>query len=626
MTEKACRPFRSVLIANRGEIALRIAREAEALHIRAIVAVSEADAPGWATLPFETVLIGGAAPAQSYLDGGAIIAAAQRAGADAIHPGYGFLSENDNFARAVVEAGFVWIGPTPQAIADMADKGRAKAIARDAKVPVIDGYDGDDQDDAVLLVQARRIGFPVLLKASMGGGGRGQRVVTEEDGFLAQLAAARREAHSAFGSDRMILERALSGARHIEVQVFGDAAGNIVHLFERDCSVQRRNQKIIEEAPAPGLADATRQAMGAAAVRLARAVNYLNAGTVEFLVDASGAFFFLEMNTRIQVEHPVTEAITGLNLIRLQLEVAAGKPLPFTQDALQSCGHAIEVRLCAEDPTDNYRPQTGALTAMTLPSTVRVDAPPALSVSGHYDSMLAKIIAAAPTRDAARDVMHHALVSGNIAGLVTNRGLLSSLMVDPDFARGGVDIGWLSRRAAPGIADEEMARAAALALARHDGASWSTSHGRRVIIAVAQGHGVGGSADEKISRFAFGEDALKTPAGTGGAIASLTPTGVHVRTAYADAMFHDVTYRPATPKAEGGDGMVRAPMAGRITTVAVAPGSQVIKGQTLATLESMKMEHEIKAAASGIVQTVSVSAGDQVMPRQVLIQMTPHKD
>jgi len=619
MSDAVCRPFRSVLIANRGEIALRIGREARAIGLRAIVATSDADARDWDGQGFEIVNIGGAAPAASYLNGAAIIDAARRMGAEAIHPGYGFLSENDAFARAVVEAGLVWIGPSPAAIAAMADKGAAKAIARQAKVPVIDGYDGDEQSDGKLLAEAKRVGFPVLLKASMGGGGRGQRVVSAEAEFPALLAAARREALSAFGSDRMILERALSGARHIEVQVFGDAAGHVVHMFERDCSVQRRNQKIIEEAPAPGLADATRAAMGEAAVRLARAVNYVNAGTVEFLVEPSGAFYFLEMNTRIQVEHPVTEAVTGLNLIRLQFDVAMGKPLPFAQSDIKLCGHAIEARLCAEDPADNYKPQIGNLAQFDVGDMVRVDKGPGVAVSGHYDSMLAKIIASAPTRDEARAKLAQALSEDSIGGLVTNRGLLAHILEDAAFAQGGVDIGWLSRRAPMPPPDEAMARAAALALCR--GVGWSSSHGRRFIVAVAHRH----QGHEKVWRFAFSEDEVRAQAPIGVKCFG-TDAHIHVRTRHSEAMFEDVTYRAAARKDDGGDGIVRAPMAGKITTVAVVAGDLIVKGATLATLESMKMEHEIKAAAAGTIKSVNVKAGDQVMPRQILIEITPEKN
>ncbi|HRE61322.1 MAG TPA: biotin carboxylase N-terminal domain-containing protein [Micropepsaceae bacterium] len=626
MSDAVCRPFRSVLIANRGEIALRIGREARAIGLRAIVATSDADARDWDGQGFEIVNIGGAAPAASYLNGAAIIDAARRMGAEAIHPGYGFLSENDAFARAVVEAGLVWIGPSPAAIAAMADKGAAKAIARQAKVPVIDGYDGDEQSDGKLLAEAKRVGFPVLLKASMGGGGRGQRVVSAEAEFPALLAAARREALSAFGSDRMILERALSGARHIEVQVFGDAAGHVVHMFERDCSVQRRNQKIIEEAPAPGLADATRAAMGEAAVRLARAVNYVNAGTVEFLVEPSGAFYFLEMNTRIQVEHPVTEAVTGLNLIRLQFDVAMGKPLPFAQSDIKLCGHAIEARLCAEDPADSYKPQIGNLAQFDVGDMVRVDKGPGVAVSGHYDSMLAKIIASAPTRDEARAKLAQALSEDSIGGLVTNRGLLVHILEDAAFAQGGVDIGWLSRRAPMQAPDDVMARAAALALCAEAGVGWSSSHGRRFIVAVAHRH----QGHEKVSRFAFSAEDVKGNVFHGSlpgiAATKISWTDIHIRTRHREAMFEDVTYRAAARKDDGGDGIVRAPMAGKITTVAVVAGDLIVKGATLATLESMKMEHEIKAAAAGTIKSVNVKAGDQVMPRQILIEITPEKN
>ena len=354
------RPFKSVLIANRGEIAARIIREAQALGLRTIAVCSDADREAeYVSMADAFVHIGPPAAAASYLGVERILAAAGATGAEAIHPGYGFLSENPDFAEAVLAAGLVWIGPSPAAIRAMGDKGNAKEIARKAGVPVIPGYDGDDQSDARLLAEAHRIGWPVLIKAALGGGGRGQRKVTTAQAFSDALAAARREALSAFASDRMILERALEDVRHVEVQVFGDSHGHIIHLGERDCSVQRRNQKIIEEAPAPGVDTALRNRMGEAAVALARAVGYTNAGTVEYLLDQSGSFWFLEMNTRIQVEHPVTEEITGTNLIRWQFAIAAGAPLPLQQQQVAITGHAIEARLCAEDPGNGFSPQVG---------------------------------------------------------------------------------------------------------------------------------------------------------------------------------------------------------------------------------------------------------------------------
>jgi acetyl/propionyl-CoA carboxylase alpha subunit len=596
--------MKRLLIANRGEIALRIVREAMALGIAPIVCASEADARDWSLT--EVARIG------SYLDAEAIIAAARAHKADAVHPGYGFLSENADFAQAVIDADLIWVGPPPSAIRAMADKGAAKRIARSADVPCIPGYDGEDQSDARLLAEAETIGWPVLIKAALGGGGRGQRVVTRTEAFAEALAGARREALSGFGSDAMILEKALTGARHVEVQIFGDAQGRIVHMGTRDCSVQRRNQKIIEEAPAPGLPPGTEAAMCAAAARLAKAVAYTNAGTVEFLLEPSGAFWFLEMNTRIQVEHPVTEAITGLNLIALQLRVAQGEALPFSQDDVRFDGHAIEARLCAEDPGDGYKPQTGTLWsfgsfwAAGRPDNVRIDEAPGRGVSGHYDSMIAKVIAHGRSREAALETLAEALTLARLPGLLTNRGHLVSILRDADFASGAPDIGWLTRRGVEACDDERLARAAAVTLANAR-PPWSSTGARTTPVRLR--------LRERVL------DCLVQPHERTEIKCETREAFVHVFDGARDALFEDVTYAPAVPK-EASDGLVRTPLAGKLVAVQTQEGRRVAKGDVLFIVESMKMEHELRAPKAGVVTQLTVAAGDQLGVRQTLCALS----
>jgi geranyl-CoA carboxylase alpha subunit len=636
-----CRPFKSVLIANRGEIAARIIREAQALGIRAIAVCSDADRDAeYVSMADAFVHIGPPTAAASYLSAERILAAASATGAEAIHPGYGFLSENPAFAEAVIAAGLVWIGPAPAAIRAMGDKGNAKEIARKAGVPVITGYDGDDQSDARLLAEARRIGWPVLLKAALGGGGRGQRKATTEQAFSDALAAARREALSAFASDRMIIEKALEGVRHVEVQVFGDSHGNIIHLGERDCSVQRRNQKIIEEAPAPGVDAALRSRMGDAAVALARAVGYTNAGTVEYLLDQSGNFWFLEMNTRIQVEHPVTEEITGTNLIRWQFAVAAGAPLPLRQQDVVISGHAIEARLCAEDPGDGFSPQVGKGEFRQALAHARIDAagPTSGHVSGHYDSMVAKIIAKGATRADAITALRQALRQAGLFGLRSNTNHIDDILATQDFAAGGIDIGWLTRRGdfADANLDRPHAAFAALCLSSLHGDGWRSNGLSRTIIRLRERHDVKTFIVENrtiagltLTRIDPGHapgwhwlHARTTQGHNVKAEAFVQGTRVHVRYDGRDALFEDITYAPAERKDPAGAGAVRAPMAGRIVKVVAEPGLMVSKGDLLVILEAMKMEHELRASAEGVVDAVTIKPGDQVAIRQVLVTIT----
>jgi geranyl-CoA carboxylase alpha subunit len=649
------RPFKSVLIANRGEIAVRIVREAKALGLRAIAVYSDADKRALHVEEADAAVHIGPAPARdSYLNVERILAAAKQTNAEAIHPGYGFLSENPDFAQSVIDAGLVWIGPSPAAIRAMGDKGNAKEIARKAGVPVIPGYDGNDQSDAKLLAEAKKIGWPVLIKAALGGGGRGQRRVSQEADFAEALASAKREALSAFASDRMILEKALDNVRHIEVQVFGDAQGNIIHLGERDCSVQRRNQKIIEEAPAVGISEDLRQRMGTAAVALAKAVNYTNAGTIEYLLAPDGHFYFLEMNTRIQVEHPVTEEVTRTNLIQWQFTVAKGDPLPLKQSEVKITGHAIEARLCLEDPASDFRPQTGTgefllrvgrVTEWSVEGQarhvgVRVDTSTnrAIEASGHYDSMLAKLIAKGSDREEARAALLSGLQRNPVAGIRTNRGYLATLLTDPDFINGKTDTAWLARRA-PFDDDNlegRLGHLAALIATYGEGNFWRSTgaaralvmlreHGRTKTIAVENGE-VGGLKLTHLFRDEDGQGVMArfsdgTPTRLSFA-ALITGQTIQIVHGPRDALFEDITYAPAEPKGAAGANVIRAPMAGRIIKVAAEPGQTVAKNQVLVILEAMKMEHELKAAADGIVDTVTAKPGDQVALRQTLVTLS----
>src|SRR6266702_728471 len=447
--------FSKILIANRGEIACRIIRTARRMGIATVAVYSEADAAALhVALADEARLIGPPPARESYLDIAAVIAAARDSGAAAVHPGYGFLSENAEFAEACAKAGLVFIGPSPEVIRAMGSKAAAKALMEAHGVPVVPGYHGAEQHEGRLVAEAGRIGFPVMIKASAGGGGRGMRIVAGVGEFAAALDGARREAVGAFGDDRMLIERYLAAPRHIEVQVFGDAHGNAVHLFERDCSIQRRHQKIIEEAPAPGLDPAQRAAIGNAALKAARAVGYVGAGTVEFIVPtdkkAGDAFYFMEMNTRIQVEHPVTEAVTGVDLVEWQLRIAAGEELPLRQEELALNGHAIEARLYAENPARDFLPSTGTLHALHLPEGegVRVESGVRAgdSVSPFYDPMIAKLIAWGEDRETARARLRRALGDTALVGVATNLGFLTRVAADPDFAAGRVDTRFIERR------------------------------------------------------------------------------------------------------------------------------------------------------------------------------------
>ena len=631
------RPFKSVLIANRGEIAVRIVKEAKDLGITAIAAFSDADRKSWFVVNADTAIHIGPSPAsESYLSIPKILAAAKATNAEAIHPGYGFLSENPDFAQAVIDAGRVWIGPSPSAIRAMGDKGNAKEIARKAGVPVIPGYDGDDQSDATLFAEAKKIGWPVLIKAALGGGGRGQRKVTQESAFLDALASARREALSAFASDRMILEKALENVRHIEVQIFGDSQGNVIHLGERDCSVQRRNQKIIEEAPALGVSEDLRNRMGSAAVALAKAVNYANAGTVEYLLDRAGNFYFLEMNTRIQVEHPVTEEVTGTNLIQWQFDTAAGKPLQLSQKDVCISGHAIEARLCAEDPAEGFKPQIGI--ANIPRGKGRIDSSgDTVSVSGDYDSMLAKVISKAPTRAEAITKLVQQLAEQPPAGIRTNRNFLLELLESREFREGTFTIEWLTQRTAYSEAGRHLPHAAAAAIFLDHGAGqhWRSTGMTRSLLSLRERNDASSFVVENFSCNGFemarvqanGKIVRADMQGPDGSLHSIVASfdidRVHILLDGRDALFEDITYAPAERKDGAGANTIRAPMAGRIVKVNTAPGATVAKGDILVILEAMKMEHELRASVDGTIDAIAIKPGDQVAMRQSLVTLKP---
>jgi geranyl-CoA carboxylase alpha subunit len=600
--------FTKILVANRGEIAWRIMRTAKAMGYRTVAVFSDADrdAPHVAFAD-EAVRIGPPPVADSYLSIDRILEAAHKSGADAIHPGYGFLSENDTFAAACEKAGLVFIGPPPAAIAAMGNKAAAKRRMIDAGVPCVPGYQGTDQSDGNLEKEARKIGLPVMVKAAAGGGGRGMRLV-ERDGDLQEaIRTARAEAESAFGSGELILEKAVVDARHVEIQVFADAHGNVIHLGERDCSVQRRHQKVIEEAPSPAVNADLRGRMGAAAVAAARAIGYRGAGTVEFLLAADGAFYFLEMNTRLQVEHPVTEAITGQDLVAWQLRVAAGERMPFTQEQVRLEGHAIEVRLYAEDAYAGFLPQTGRIDVWRPASGpgVRIDhgMKDGLAISPFYDPMIAKVIARGATREEARTRLIKALRDTVVLGPTTNRHFLIRLLEHPEFAAGKATTAFLTKHAfpAPEVSEHHWKLAASLlwrqSAERYPPAlrGWRNSNPEPTPIKLAVG-------DEERTINVAPEDALSgaVPFHIDGDDIVVDLDGFTVR-------FTDKTYAPPAAAAAG--------------SVRVAAGDTVARGQTLVVLEAMKIQHQLKAALDAKVESVQVQEGQQVANRTVLVTM-----
>nr|WP_298167513.1 acetyl/propionyl/methylcrotonyl-CoA carboxylase subunit alpha [uncultured Pseudomonas sp.] len=654
--------FNKILIANRGEIACRVMRTAQALGYRTVAVYSEADAEArHVQLADQAVCIGPAQVNQSYLMIDALIAAAQKTGADAIHPGYGFLSENADFARACEAAGIVFIGPSVEAIHLMGSKRLSKIAMLEAGVPCIPGYEGAAQDDETLSREAARIGYPLMIKASAGGGGRGMRLVHESGELLAQIRTARSEAQNAFGSGELILERAVIQPRHVEIQVFGDQHGNIVYLGERDCSVQRRHQKIVEEAPCPLMTPKLRKSMGEAAVKAAASVDYVGAGTVEFLLDQSGEFFFLEMNTRLQVEHPVTELITGQDLVAWQIRVAEGQPLPLKQDEIRLTGHAMEVRLYAEDSTQNFLPQTGQVLRWepALLDGIRIDhgLVEGQTISPFYDPMLAKVIAYGATRDEARRKLVRAVEDCVLLGVNGNQRFLANLLSHPEFAAGKATTAFIAEHFAddPSLSPQppaasELAVAAALlyqqsanARAHQSGLSgWRNAGSAPWRFVLKQGEQqfdieldvvTEGPQPSLLIRVGDQQTAVELLT-CDDRWASLKLDGIRQRLAYrldgetlwlyghnGNLQFSDITHLPVGSAASAGSGNVKAPMDGAIVEVLVEEGAKVSKGQLLLVLEAMKMEHPLKANIDGVVRRVGISRGDQVKNRQLLVEI-----
>lgn len=611
----------SLLIANRGEIARRIIRTAKKLGIRTIAVHSEADA----AMPFVreadvAECIGPAPARESYLDAGKILAAAKKMGARAIHPGYGFLSENADFAEAVARAGLIWVGAPPAAIRAMGLKDAAKKLMQDAGVPVTPGYLGEDQSPDRLKAEAGRIGYPVLIKAVAGGGGKGMRRVDAAEGFADALASCKREAASSFGDDRVLIEKYITAPRHIEVQIFGDRHGNMVHLFERDCSMQRRHQKVVEEAPAPGMDDATRAVLTGAAVKAARAVGYVGAGTIEFIADASGGLradriWFMEMNTRLQVEHPVTEAVTGQDLVEWQLRVASGEALPRAQNQLSITGWAMEARLYAENPSAGFLPSIGRLAHLRLPSNIRVDSAveEGDTVTPYYDPMIAKLIVHGVTRNQAAMELAAACRAVEVWPVKTNAGFLARVCSHPDFVRGGIDTGFIEHNAAeilpPAEPDAAALSAAAAALLPADkNDPWSALIGFR-----------GNAApDTQVAVEIHGKTYLAQPAG-GGVAREIG--GERVLFLGGDAWAFAAPMPRSSGENESGDGAVLAPMPGAVIQVAAAKGGSVKRGDRLLVLEAMKMEYVLVAPFDGKVMELTVSAGSQVQEGALLARI-----
>ncbi|MFV0643227.1 MAG: acetyl/propionyl/methylcrotonyl-CoA carboxylase subunit alpha [Sphingomonadaceae bacterium] len=635
--------MKSLLIANRGEIACRIIRTARAMNIRTIAVFSDADADALHVRQAdEAVHIGASPAAESYLLGDRVLAAARDSGAEAIHPGYGFLSENADFARAVMDAGLIWVGPKPESIEAMGLKDAAKKLMRNAGVPVTPGYEGKDQSPERLASEADAIGYPVLIKAVVGGGGKGMRKVDDPADFSAALESCQREAKASFGNEDVLLEKWITSPRHIEVQVFGDSHGNVVHLFERDCSLQRRHQKVVEEAPAPGMDEATREEICAAAVRAAKAVAYEGAGTIEFIADASGEegardggrlradrIFFMEMNTRLQVEHPVTEEITGVDLVEWQLRVASGEVIPLKQDELAINGHAIEARLYAEDPAKGFLPSTGPLTVMKLPDSARVETGvgQGSEVSPYYDPMIAKIIVHGENRKSALDAMDQACRAVAIWPVKANAWFLSRLMQLPDFANATMTTGTIDQHLDE-LTTEPLPSAQVLAAAAENIFEdyWPDTD-------EETGRGLGGfrlnSGRVMMASLAVGGERQDVPIDFDRAetfwMSGHTSFDWKNRI-YIDggASFAIPEYRPdPSGHHHAHDGDIIAPMPGKVIAVDVAEGDSVTAGQRLMVLEAMKMEHALAAPFDGTVTGLAVKAGAQVQVEAVLAVIQP---
>ncbi|WP_439668485.1 Acetyl/propionyl-CoA carboxylase, alpha subunit [Cupriavidus necator] len=660
--------FSKILIANRGEIACRVAATCRRLGIRTVAVYSDADADArHVAFCDEAVHIGGAAARDSYLRADHIIEMAKEAGAQAIHPGYGFLSENEAFAEACAAAGLVFIGPPASAIHAMGSKSAAKQLMEKAAVPLVPGYHGEDQGPALLRREADRIGYPVLLKASAGGGGKGMRVVESGDAFEAALASVKREASASFGDDKVLVEKYLTRPRHIEIQVFADTHGNCVYLFERDCSVQRRHQKVLEEAPAPGMTEARRRAMGEAAVAAAKAVGYVGAGTVEFIANQDGSFYFMEMNTRLQVEHPVTEMITGQDLVEWQLRVAAGEALPLTQDQLRIDGHALEARIYAENPDKRFLPSTGTLRFLRTPPAVQfmrgedVHGPAGIridagvregdTISPFYDPMIAKLIVWGKDRDEALARMRQALASYHVVGLSTNVAFLQRLVSSQAFRTADLDTGLIERNekvlfpppapvglevialAVAALFDREARERRIDAADQHSpwthGGAWRLNGGVSRTLRFGYGEQVLEvtlSTNERGSTLIYADQAapfactcqaddIRINLGTrrahgqvhaDGETFHVFYAGRHVSLAWLDPLAH-------AGETESEGGKLTAPMPGKVIAVMVEAGSTVTRGTPLLVMEAMKMEHTISAPVDGVVSEVLYRVGEQVV-------------
>ncbi len=657
--------FKKILIANRGEIACRVAATARRMGIQTVAVYSEADADAQHVKACdEAILIGGPAPRDSYLQWERILAAAKATGAEAVHPGYGFLSENEAFAQACADAGVVFIGPPPSAILAMGLKAESKRLMEAAQVPLVPGYHGADQDPALLKKEADRIGYPVLIKASAGGGGKGMRAVYSADEFDAALGSCKREAINSFGDDAVLIERYVQKPRHIEIQVFGDSHGDCVYLFERDCSVQRRHQKVLEEAPAPGMTPERRAQMGEAAVAAAKAVGYVGAGTVEFIAEQDGRFYFMEMNTRLQVEHPVTEAITGQDLVEWQLRVASGEPLPLKQSELRMHGHAIEARICAENPDAGFLPATGSLDVARWPGhvsfergNVRIDAGvrEGDAISPYYDSMIAKLIVWGEDRAQALARLDLALRDTHIVGLQTNVAFLRRCAATSSFSKADLDTGLIEREKAvlfdqPGLPLRVSAAAVVAHTLAIEGATqstdpWSARDGFRLF----------GSATRRFDLEAGGanHEVLLSRHHRGGMTLTVEGEAIEFAVQSSDAETHELflgedrirvkTYaqgeRVAVFGADGsavltevdliahaGDapsegGRLTAPMPGKLIAFLAQAGDTVTKGQPLAVMEAMKMEHTISSPRDGKVAELLFAIGDQVTDGAELLKL-----
>lgn len=653
--------IRKILVANRGEIACRVMRTAHDLGIRTVAVYSEADAAApHVTMADEAVLIGPGPVGQSYLVAEKILAAAKQTGADAIHPGYGFLSENADFSAAVEKAGLTFIGPTAESIDLMGNKAAAKRRMIEADVPCVPGYEGEDQSDKVLVAEGKKIGFPIMVKAAAGGGGRGMRLVEAADGLEAAISTARSEAENAFGSGELILEKAIVKPRHVEIQVFADSHGNVVHLGERDCSVQRRHQKVIEEAPCPVMTPDLRAAMGKAAVDAAKSIHYRGAGTVEFLLDADGSFYFLEMNTRLQVEHPVTEEVTGLDLVALQIKVAEGDRLGMTQEDVTLSGHAIEVRLYAEDPTNGFLPSTGTVACFNQLARAGVRYDTGIrggqEISPFYDPMIAKLITTGPTREAARKLMVEALTDTALFGPKTNRDFLIACLEKQDFISGDFSTAFIAEN----FTDEELAAPVA------DATSLAILAVRHFVCDHVKARAKAMHVPQGLVNFSA-EETLRTPyklaigeAETMLSVRSKNPThyavhigediieltieahdGTHMVLNSADKQFvsqaflsgetlyttidgksftcSNMLMRNATADETGDGSRVTAPMHGKVIDVFVSKGDAIATGDRLAIIEAMKMQHEILASVDGTVEDVLVAADAQVAADDLMI-------